>query len=94
MIKKNIAIGILVGLIANGIGLIIVSTLLGQGDDFIIVIKNAAREGFLGKLISLGAILNLMAFFIFIKKKQDYRARGVLLITILVALFTFVFKML
>ena len=94
MIKKNIIIGMLVGLIANGIGLIIASILLGQGDDFITVIKNAAREGFLGKLISLGAILNLIAFFIFIKKKQDYRARGVLLITIFVALFTFVFKML
>jgi len=94
MIKKNIAIGMLVGLIANGIGLIIVSILLGQGDDFLTVIKNAAREGFLGKLISLGAILNLIVFFIFIKKKQDYRARGVLLITILAALFTFVFKIL
>jgi hypothetical protein len=94
MIKKNIIIGMLVGLIANSIGLIIVSALLGQGDDVITVIKNASREGFLGKLISLGAILNLIAFFIFIKKKQDYRARGVLLITILVAIFTFVFKML
>lgn len=94
MIKKNIFIGMLVGLIANAIGLIVVSTLLGQGDDFITVIENASKEGFLGKLISLGAILNLIAFFIFIKKKQDYRARGVLLITILVAIFTFVFKML
>ncbi|WP_100614198.1 hypothetical protein [Confluentibacter citreus] len=94
MIKKNIFIGVLVGLIANAIGLIIVSTLLGQGDDFLTVIKNAAKEGFLGKLISLGAILNLVAFFIFIRKKQDYKARGVLLITILVAIFTFFFKML
>lgn len=94
MIKKDIFIGVLVGLIANAIGLFIVSMLLGQGDDFATVIKAASKEGFLGKLISLGAILNLIAFFIFIKKKQDYRARGVLLITILVAVFTFVFKML
>ncbi|WP_111307998.1 hypothetical protein [Confluentibacter sediminis] len=94
MIKKDIFIGVLVGLIANTTGLIIVSTLLGQGDDFITVIKAASKEGFLGKLISLGAILNLIAFFVFIKKKQDYRARGVLLITIVIAVFTFVFKML
>ena len=80
--KKDIFIGILVGLIANAIGLFIVSNLLGQGDDFTTVIKAAASEGFLGKLISLGAILNLVAFFVFIKKKQDYRARGVLLITV------------
>ncbi|AXP81367.1 hypothetical protein CJ739_2293 [Mariniflexile rhizosphaerae] len=93
MIKKDIFVGILVGLIANGIGLFVIATLLGQGDDFITVIKAAANEGFLGKLISLGAILNLIAFFIFIKKRQDYRARGVLLITIFIAIFTFVFKL-
>jgi hypothetical protein len=93
MIKKELIIGLLVGLVANTIGLIIVATILGNGDDFTMVIKAAATEGFLGKLISLGAILNLIAFFIFIKKKQDYRARGVLIITIFVAVFTFVFKL-
>lgn len=93
MIKKNIFIGVFVGLIANAIGLFITANLLGQGDDFVTVIKVAAEEGFLGKLISLGAILNLIAFFVFIKKKQDYRARGVLLITVFIAVFTFVFKL-
>ena len=93
MIKKDIFIGILVGLIANAIGLYFAATLLGQGDDFLTVVKAAADESFLGKLISLGAILNLVAFFVFIKKKQDYRARGVLLITVFIAVFTFVFKL-
>jgi hypothetical protein len=92
--KKDIFKGMIVGLIANAFGLFLTATLLGNGDDFITVIKAASNEGFLGKLISLGAILNLLAFFVFIKKKQDYRARGVLLITVLVAVFTFVFKML
>ena len=92
MIKKEVIIGMLVGLIANAIGLFFAATILGNGDDFITVIKAAVSEGFLGKLISLGAILNLVAFFVFIKKKQDYRARGVLLITVFVAVFTFVFK--
>ncbi|WP_248722341.1 hypothetical protein [Seonamhaeicola sp. ML3] len=91
--KKDIFIGIFVGLVANAIGLIATASLLGNGDDFTTVIKAAADEGFLGKLISLGAVLNLIAFFIFIKKKQDYRARGVLLITVFIAVFTFVFKL-
>ena len=91
--KKEIFIGMFVGLTANIIGLYFAANLLGQGDDFTIVIKAASNEGFLGKLISLGAILNLIAFFIFIKKKQDYRARGVLLITVFIAVFTFVFKL-
>ncbi|MBN4070229.1 hypothetical protein JYT76_00945 [Olleya sp. AH-315-F22] len=90
MIKNEIIIGFLVGLIANVIGLFFAAILLGNGDDFITVLKAASAEGFLGKLISLGAVLNLVSFFIFIKKKQDYRARGVLLATISIAVFTFV----
>jgi len=90
--KKDIFIGSIVGLIANLIGLFIVTTLLGQGNDFITVIKAAYTEGFLGKLISLGAVLNLVAFFVFIRKKQDNRAKGVLLITLFIAVFTFAFK--
>lgn len=93
MDKKDIFIGMIVGLIANAIGLFFAANLLGQGDDFVNVIKAAAAEGFLGKLISLGAILNLVAFFIFIKKREDYKARGVLLITVFIAVFTFVFKL-
>lgn len=92
MVKKEVFIGVVVGLIANCIGLFIAATLLGNGDDFMNVIKASIAEDFIGKLISLGAILNLIAFFIFIRKKQDYRARGVLLITILIAVFTFIVK--
>ena len=91
--KKDIFTGMFVGLMANAIGLFLAANFLGRGDDFMVVIEAAAKEGFLGKLISLGAILNLIAFFIFIKKKQDYRARGVLLITVFIAVFTFLFKL-
>jgi len=94
MIKKGIIIGFLVGLIANAIGLFFAAILLGNGDDFITVLKAASAEGFLGKLISLGAILNLISFFVFIKKKQDYKARGVLLATICIAVFTFIINFL
>ncbi|MEZ4797929.1 MAG: hypothetical protein R2785_12265 [Flavobacteriaceae bacterium] len=89
MVKKEVLIGLLVGLLANALGLFLSATFLGNGDDFVTVLKSASAEGFLGKLISLGAVLNLVAFFIFIKKRQDYRARGVLLATVLVAVFTF-----
>ena len=34
MIKKEIFTGVLVGLIANAIGLFLTATLLGNGDDF------------------------------------------------------------
>lgn len=92
MIKKEVGIGFLVGIMANAIGLFLTANFLGKGDDAFTVLKAAAAEGFLGKLVSLAAILNLIAFFIFIKRKEDYRARGVLLATAAIAIFTFVFK--
>ena len=45
------------------------------------------------KVLSLAALPNLFVFFVFIKKKQDYRARGVLMASILTALVTFVLKL-
>jgi hypothetical protein len=42
--------------------------------------------------LSLAAIPNLVVFFIYIKKKQDNSAKGVLLATILISLTTFVLK--
>ena len=69
MVKKEVLTGLIVGILANAIGLFLAATILGKGDDFLNVLEAASTEGFLGKLISLGAILNLLAFFIFIKKK-------------------------
>jgi hypothetical protein len=92
MTKKDILIGFIVGLITNFIGLYFAASYFGKGDDFTTVLQTASNEGFLGKLISLGALLNLIAFFIFIRKKYDYRAGGVLIATILIALFTIIYK--
>lgn len=97
MSKKDVFIGFAVGLIANAIGIFLAATFLdyqsGKNEGVMKVIEAAQIEGFLGKLVSLGAILNLIAFFVFIKKRQDYKARGVLIATMLIALLTFVIKL-
>ena len=92
MIKKEIFIGFMVGVIANAIGLLIAILLFGNGGGVETTIKQSIADDFFGKLVSIGAILNLAAFFLFIKMKRDYRARGVILATILIAVFTFLFK--
>ena len=46
--KKELVIGIAIGLIANAIGLFFTAQLLGNGDDFTKVLKAAFEEGFLG----------------------------------------------
>ena len=82
--KKDIIIGIIVGLIANAIGVVLyILAFSSKGIDA--TIKQSLSEGFFGKIVTLGAIANLIAFFLFLKKKQDARARGVLLITIIIA---------
>lgn len=93
MIKKEIFIGFFIGLLANSIGLILVTFILGNGESINVVIKHSIAEGIFGKLVTIGAILNLVAFFIFIKKKQDYRARGVILATVIVAISTFLINL-
>jgi hypothetical protein len=93
MIKKEIFIGLIVGLIANTLGLLLAISFFGKDETIENTVKQSIAEGFFTKLISIGAILNLVAFFIFIKKKQDYRARGVLLATVFVAVLTFVLKL-
>jgi hypothetical protein len=48
------------------------------------------KEGNLeGKVLVLGAIANFFVFFVFLKKKQIYRARGVLMESFFIAFLVF-----
>lgn len=87
----------LLGFAANTIGLFTVGLLMakfsGSSDRAYKVLQAAGSENFIGKLISLGAIMNLLVFFYCLKKQQDTRAAGVLAATVLIALFTFLIKL-
>ena len=77
-------------IISSFSGLILAILFLSENDSITDSLKNSYYENFLGKLISLGAILNVLVFFVFIKKNQDQRAKGVLLFTIFLAIFTLI----
>jgi len=84
MIKKEILIGFIVALIATAFGFFIYVELVSTYgfEETLKIIK----EGKLyGKILGLAAIPNLFVFFVFLKKKQDYRAKGVLLATFFIA---------
>ena len=91
MSKKDIIFGITTGLISNIIGVIFTVIFLFQeisiSNIFRIIIESIDNN-FITKLISLGAIVNLIAFFIFLKFNYVERARGVLIATFLVAILT------
>jgi hypothetical protein len=51
-------------------------------------IQSMKSEGKLGKLITLGAILDLVSFGILLKMNREMMARGVVLAVICIAVFT------
>jgi uncharacterized BrkB/YihY/UPF0761 family membrane protein len=91
--KKEIVIGFIVGIIANTFGTllyILIFSDLGVVDTF----NAAVSQGHIGSLLALGAILNLVAFFGFLRIKRDQRARGVMLATLVTALIILLYKVL
>ena len=90
-VKKEILTGFLVGIIANTIGTtlyILLFSDLGIKETF----KAAIQQGHVGSLLALGAILNLIAFFLFLRIKRDNRAKGVLIATIVTAFVILYYK--
>lgn len=83
--KKEIFIGFVVALIATSFGCFIFIEYISDY-DFYRSLELIKEGGLIGKVVVLGAIANFFVFFIFLKKKQIYRARGVLLETFLIAL--------
>ena len=89
--KKEILIGLLVGIIANTVGTLLYILLFS---DLNIAETYAAAvvQDHVGSLLALGAILNLIAFFGFLRIKRDNRAKGVLMATILTAFVILYYK--
>lgn len=84
---NKILSGIIIGLIVNMLGIVLYIFIMtneevGNG------IRMAYRTGFLGKIIGLGALPNLILFSYFIKKKYLYQARGIVTATFIAALLT------
>jgi len=89
--KKEILIGFLIGIVANLAGSYLYIYFFSNY-SLENTIKLSLKEDIFGSLIALGAILNLIVFFIFLKKKQYYRARGVVLATVLAAILVLISK--
>lgn len=87
MQKIDLFLGIIIGFVTTVLGMFIFITFFTDF-HFIDGIKNIKANGFLGKLITLGAVLNIIAFFILLKINRELMARGVVLSTIVLTLIT------
>jgi hypothetical protein len=87
MNKKDILIGFVIGILACVLGIFIFITFFTDF-DFSTGIESMKSEGKLGKLITLGSILDLVAFGILLKLNKEIMARGVVLAVICIAIVT------
>ena len=84
---KDLIIGVLIGLVTALLGICIflkAFTLYNPLTD----IRILKQQGILGKVVTLGAILNILVFFILLKKGKDFMARGIVLSMIILTIFT------
>jgi hypothetical protein len=82
MNKIDVLIGFVIGILASILGSYLFITLFMAG------IESMKSEGKLGKLITLGSILDLIAFGILLKLNKEIMARGVVLAVIIIAIIT------
>jgi len=87
MNKTDLFLGILIGFATTLLGSYIFITFF-TAFNFIAGIQIIKSQGYLGKIITLGAILTLAAFGILLKMNKEIMARGVVLAVIIVAIIT------
>jgi hypothetical protein len=87
MNKKNLLLGFLIGIATTLLGSYLFITFFTEF-KFIAGIQIMKSQGNLGKLITLGSILTLIAFGILLKMNKEIMARGVVLAVIALAILT------
>lgn len=87
MNKKDLLLGFLIGIATTLLGSFIFITFFTEF-KFIAGIQIMKSQGNLGKLITLGSILTLIAFGILLKMNKEMMARGVVLAVIALAILT------
>ncbi len=90
-VLKEILIGFVIAVIATLFGCFIFIEFFSPY-DFNKSINLIVEGNLEGKVLVIGALANFFVFFVFLKKKQLYRARGVLLETIIIALLITILK--
>ncbi|WP_298782458.1 hypothetical protein [uncultured Polaribacter sp.] len=90
-VKKDILIGVLISIFATVAGVFLYLEYFSKYsfDKTLQLIQDGKLYG---KVLSLAAIPNLFIFFVFTKRKEDNKAKGVLLTTILIAITTLILK--
>lgn len=86
----NIKLGLILGILAPALTILAVYLIQFSGYDFRELIDLLISKRVFTKIVSLCVIPNLALFFIFLNKNHYNSARGILMATIVVAIFVFI----
>ncbi|AWG25124.1 hypothetical protein [Flavobacterium kingsejongi] len=81
MSKRDLLIGFLIGIAATCLGTWLFLEFAVSG-TFTQNLQQVKRSGYLGKVIAIGALLNMVIFLILLKINKDQIAKGVVFATI------------
>ena len=87
MNKRELVYGFLIGILVSIIGSYVFVTCF-TNFDFMTGISIMKSEGKLGKLITLGSVLDLIVFALLLRLNKEIMARGVVLAVIVIAIST------
>ncbi|MGB2129159.1 MAG: hypothetical protein ACPHXR_06740 [Flavicella sp.] len=90
---KEVLIGFFVAIFATISGLVLYIELVSKM-SYERAFEMISRMSLYGEMLTLAALPNLFVFFVFLKKNQEHRAKGILLATMLIAFATLVLKFL
>ena len=83
-IKTKVLQGVLFGFISTAFGFYCYSQVFNTY-SLKFMERLIYEQDMLGEIIAYSVMPNLLTFFVFIKRKEDYKARGVILATLVVA---------
>jgi hypothetical protein len=87
MNKKDLITGFLIGIASSFLGMFLYITIVLHL-DFLAGIQSMKSQGQLGKIVTLGSIVDLIAFGILLKLNREMMARGVVLAVIALTIVT------
>ncbi|BCY27528.1 hypothetical protein [Flavobacterium okayamense] len=91
MKKKDLFVGLVLGLIIGLLGTLVVILIMTKGNQSLSNGFQYMRNiGSIGKVITLGAIPNLLLFFYLLKKNKEMMARGIILALFILTIVTLV----
>lgn len=87
MNKADLLIGFIIGIFTSLLGSYLFITFFTTF-DISSGLETIRQQGYLGKVITLGTILDLAVFLILLKRNKELMARGVVLAVIVLAIIT------